>query len=394
MCHSIGSFARPDTVSHVNMESTRGPGNLDAAGGQVAWPAGVDAWNVAQQRAYADPGRLHYAGRQAQHLLSAARAAVAQVLSVRAEDIHFTSSGVGALSAAVHGVLDVAGIGKGRLVISAVEPLAVFDVADRHERAGGAVTVVAVDCIGRIDVAALTEALGPDVVGVVVQAANAEVGTRQPLAEVHALCQSLGVPLVVDAAQVIGHDPIPNDWDVLVAHARDWASPLPMGLVAVRAHGMWRPPYGSQHGWLGGVADVPGAVAAATALEQSLVDRAQQAATHAQQIEALRIFIGAELNDVDLVGDPVDRLPHVLTFSLLYVAGDALVSELDRRGFAVASGSACVVDSDRASHVLAAMGALTGGNLRITLPYGSTQEMIEEFCAALIEAVAVVREEV
>lgn len=378
----------------MNMNPVAIPGNLDAAGGQPAWPAAVDAWGVAQQRAWVDPGRLHHAGRQSLQLLSAARLAAADAFSVPSDGLYFAASGVAAVQAGLGGVLDVAGLGRGRIIMSAVEPLAVFDVADRHERAGGALGVVGVDSVGRVDVDALAAALGPDVVAVVLQAANAEVGTRQPLAAVHALCVAAGVPLIVDAAQVVGHDVMPQDWDILIGHARDWGSPVALGVVAVRVPSMWRAPYGTQHGWLGGVADVPAAVAAATALETSLFRRADQSATHAAQIDALRTFLADTISDVDVVGDPVDRLPHVLTFSLLYVAGDAIVSELDRRGFAVASGSACVVDSDRASHVLAAMGALTGGNVRITLPYGSSAETVDAFGAALVDAVAAVREDV
>jgi len=378
----------------MNTNPTAEPGNLDAAGGQPAWPAAVDAWGVAQQRAWADPGRIHHTGRQALQLLFAARSAVAGALSVPAEGLYFAASGVGAVQAGLGGVLDVAGLGRGRIIMSAVEPLAVFDLADRHERVGGAVSVIGVDSAGRVDVDALAAAMGPDVVAVVVQAANAEVGTRQPLEAVHSLCTAAGVPLIVDAAQVVGHDVMPKDWDILTGHARDWGSPVPLGVVAVRVPSMWRAPYGTQHGWLGGVADVPAAAAAATALDTCMPRRAEQAATHAAQIDTLRSFIAATISDVDLVGDPIDRLPHVLTLSLLYVAGDAIVTELDRRGFAVASGSACVVDSDRASHVLAAMGALTGGNVRITLPYGSSAETIDAFCAALVDAVAAVREDV
>lgn len=367
---------------------------LDAASGQPPWPAAIEAWGVAASQAWADPGRLHRAGQRSLRFLHAARGSVATHIATGLPGVHFAPSGVTALQAAVHGVLDVAGLGRGRLVLSAVEPLAVFDIADRHERAGGSVTVVGVDAHGRIDLAALTRSLGEDVVAVVAQAANPEVGTRQPLSAVHAQCRALGVPLVVDAAQVIGHDTVPDTWDVLVGHARDWGSPVALGVVAVRTLQHWRAPYGSQNGWLGGVADVPAAVAAATALEQAAVVLGDQGAQHRAQIDALRACVTSSIRDVDVVGDPVDRLPHVLTFSVLYCAGDALVHELDRRGFAVASGSACVVDSDRASHVLAAMGAFTGGNVRICLPYGSTPATIEAFCSVLPDTVAAVREEV
>ena len=72
--------------------------------------------------------------------------------------------------------------------------------------------------------------------------------------------------------------------------------------------------------------------------------------------------------DTDVVGDPDDRLPHVVTFSSLYVDGEAVVGAFDAAGFAVASGSACTSSTLEPSHVLAAMGVLTHGNVRVTLP--------------------------
>jgi cysteine desulfurase len=95
----------------------------------------------------------------------------------------------------------------------------------------------------------------------------------------------------------------------------------------------------------------------------------------------------------------VDRLPHVVTFSSLFVDGEALVHKLDRRGFAVASGSACTASTLEPSHVLAAMGVLTHGNVRVTLPLAGTvsggeaarKAGVLAFCAALPDAVAAVR---
>jgi cysteine desulfurase len=105
----------------------------------------------------------------------------------------------------------------------------------------------------------------------------------------------------------------------------------------------------------------------------------------------------ARVPDVEVVGDPVDRLPHVLTFSALYADGEALVRELDRRGLAVASGSACTASTLEPSHVLAAMGALTHGNVRITLPLAAVapdrEERVGTLVATLGEVVAAVRRE-
>ena len=78
---------------------------------------------------------------------------------------------------------------------------------------------------------------------------------------------------------------------------------------------------------------------------------------------------------------------------MLYVSGEALVSELDRRGFAVASGSACIADSDRASHVLVAIGAFTGGNLRISLPFDCTIDDVDALVDALVLVVGQLRTE-
>ena len=95
--------------------------------------------------------------------------------------------------------------------------------------------------------------------------------------------------------------------------------------------------------------------------------------------------------DVDVAGDPVHRLPHLLTFSALYVDGETLTLELDKAGFAVASGSACSASSEHPSHVLAAMGALTHGNIRIGLTRSTSAAEIERFLDVLPPIVAGLR---
>jgi cysteine desulfurase len=366
-------------------------GLLAAAGGQPIAAATLQAWRTAAESSWADPGQLHHAARQAGLLLDAARSSIAQHIGVSPTDLYFTGSGTAALQAAINGVLRAHA--PGRLVISAVEPLATFDVADHYETLGGLVSVLPVDGVGRADLQTLAELLGGgDVVAVCLQAANAEVGTRQPIAAAHALTRAAKVPLIVDATGVIGHDVIPEHWDLLTADARDWAGPAGVGILAVRPGTQWLAPYGSARGWLGGLPNIPAAVAAATALETVAPEIGAQAERHRALVHQIRQAVAGE--DIDVVGDPVDRLPHVLTFSALFVNGEAIVTELDRRGYAVASGSACVVDSDRASHVLAAMGALTGGNVRITLPYNCTDDTVAGFLGEWPEALAAVRAEI
>jgi cysteine desulfurase len=95
--------------------------------------------------------------------------------------------------------------------------------------------------------------------------------------------------------------------------------------------------------------------------------------------------------DVDVVGDPDDRLPHLVTFSFLYVDGEALVHELERHGFGVASGSACTSSTFEPSHVLAAMGALTHGNARVSLHRDTGADDVERLLAVLPGVVADLR---
>jgi cysteine desulfurase len=99
----------------------------------------------------------------------------------------------------------------------------------------------------------------------------------------------------------------------------------------------------------------------------------------------------AAVPDVEVVGDPDERLPHLVTFSVLYASGEALVRELDERGFEVSSGSSCTSSVLEPSHVLVAMGVSTHGSVRVSLSRDTTPDDVDRFCAVLPEVVARVR---
>ncbi|THJ10222.1 aminotransferase class V-fold PLP-dependent enzyme, partial [Nocardioides sp.] len=218
---------------------------------------------------------------------------------------------------------------------------------------------------------------------------NQEVGTLQPVGEVDL---PAGVPLFVDAAAAVGHTTVPGRWDALAASAHKWGGPAGVGVLAVRRSTRWTNPFPGDDGLdlLGGFANVPGALAAAAALQAVVAEREEVAARQFRLVERIRTAAAA-LPDTEVVGDPVARLPHLVTFSCLYVGGDEIVSELARRGYGVASGSACTASTLEPSHVLAAMGALTHGNLRVSLERDTTEEQVVGFCAALTDAVAEIR---
>lgn len=361
-------------------------GYLDAAAGQPLTQSTLDAWVRGQRQGWSDPGGLHGPARQASLLLDAARASLASSLSACAPDRPISPEQVWLASSAASARDGLLAGFPGPIVTSAVDTVPILDLADA--RPGS--QVIGVDAAGRIDAGAAGSACASVPRGVLcLQFANAEVGTLQPV-----IPRPPQVPWVADATGCIGRILLPEGWAALWAPAHDWAGPTGLGIAVIRDGQGWHRPTHASRGWLDGSPDVPAAVAAAIALEEVAGAWSEEADRAARLVDRLREQVPARVPEVEVVGDPLHRLPHTLTFSVLYVPGEALVSELDRSGFAVASGSACVAPERRPSHVLAAMGAYTGGNVRITLPFGCTQETIDGFLDALPPIVQRLREEV
>jgi cysteine desulfurase len=313
-------------------------------------------------------------------VLDNARAATAEALGVRPDEVTFTASGTEAVHRGLLGLHRGAREGD-RIVHSAVEHSAVLHAA---EWSGAPTRVVAVDALGRIR---LDDLDLTDAAVVACQSANHEVGTVQPVTEV---ARAAGhVSLFVDAGASAGRFPLPEGWAALAASAHKWGGPPGVGVLVVRRGARWRDPFpederAAERGT--GFENVPAILAAAAALQAVVSEReAENVRAHAL-VGWIRRVVG-ELPDVEVVGDPVDRLPHLLTFSCLYVDGEALVTELDRLGFEVASGSACTSSTLEPSHVLAAMGALTHGNVRISVDRNTTDDDVERLLAELPGAI-------
>ncbi len=374
---SVTSDSGPVSPSHA--------GYLDTASAEPLHPAARETLLAALDRGFADPRRLHRHARDARLLLDNARAVLAECLGCRPEEVGFAASGSDAVHRGVLGLLAARHTGDG-VAHSAVEHSSVLHAASW--RPSPAHIAVPVDRLGRVDGPALERAARGRGVGVVaLQAANQEVGTVQPVDE---LDLPDDVPLLVDAAAAAGRLPLPTTWSALAASARKWGGPPGVGVLAVRRTARWTNPFPGDDGLDAGVDNVPAALAAAAALQAVLAER--EAVAERQRALVARIReAAAAIPDTEVVGDPDRRLPHLVTFSCLYVAGDELVTALDRRGFGVASGSACTASTLEPSHVLAAMGALTHGNVRVSLRRDTTADEVADFCAALADCVAEIR---
>jgi cysteine desulfurase len=336
---------------------------------------------AALDQGYADPRRLHTPARNARLILDNDRQAVAEALGVRRDEVSFTSSGTDAVH---RGLLGLAGPGT-TVAHSAVEHSAVLHAL--AWRAGGRACAVQVDSLGRVDLTDLGDA---DVVAL--QSANHEVGTLQPVTEAAAT----GKPLFMDAGASMGRLPLPDGWSVAAGSAHKWGGPAGVGVLLVRKGVRWQNPFPQDDRVderVSGFENVPAVLGAAAALQAVVAERDEVNARHRALVDRIRAGI-AEIPDSEVVGDPVDRLPHLVTFSFLYVDGEAVVEGLNRRGFEVASGSACTASTLEPSHVLAAMGALTHGNLRVSLARDTTEAAVDGLLAVLPDVVRDLRAQV
>lgn len=307
----------------------------------------------------------------------------------------FTTSGTRAVHTGIAGTL--AGrhrVGR-HLIVSAVEHSSVLHSAETHRTQGGTVSEVPVLRTGAVSPDTYAEALRPDTALACLQSANHEVGTEQPVAAVAEACRAAGVPLLVDAAQSLAWGRVEGGWSLLTGSAHKWGGPAGVGLLVVRK-GVRYAPQGPaderESGRAPGFENIPGIVAAAASLRAVRAEAAAESARLRELTDRIRARVPELVPDVEVVGDPVRRLPHLLTFSCLYVDGETLLHELDREGFSVSSGSSCTSSTLTPSHVLKAMGVLSEGNVRVSLPLGTPAEEVDRFLDVLPRTVAAVRE--
>lgn len=356
---------------------------------------------AAVEAGWADPRRLHVEARTASALLNRARETIAADLGVAADRLSFhAGGGPAALTAGLDGLAWPRRRTGARVVASAVEHSAIL-VPGRYAAAqagdAGLFAEVPVDRTGVVDLDALAAELSaPDTAVAALQQANGEVGTVQPVDAAYDLAAGRGVPLLVDGTASLGRLEPPGAYAALAGDAAAAAGP-PVGLLVVPAISGFRrsgPPREEEFGRADAPMWVPLALAAAEAWQQAAARRAVDNTDAFALTERIRTAAAA-IADVEVAGPASGRLPHVVTLSALFADGEALVTELDRRGVAVASGSACTSSTLEPSHVLAAMGVLTHGNIRVTLPWADAADgraaSVDRLIAELPAAIAAVR---
>ncbi|MGZ4207090.1 MAG: cysteine desulfurase family protein [Actinomycetota bacterium] len=352
-------------------------------------PAAAAAMAEATTDAYADPSRLYGAARRARIALDAARNAVAQTVGARAEELVFTSGGTESCNLAVTAGARAAAAARRpqRILATAIEHTAVLHAARALD--GFEVIELPVDGTGMVDLDVLRKELEAGAGLVSIQVANQEIGTLQPLAEAARTAREAGALVHTDACMAVGHMPVDVrafGVDLLSMTAHKAYGPKGIGALWVRRGVRVRPSIvgdDRERGRRAGMENIPAIAGWAAALQARTAEMAAESERLFALTERLRAELPRAVDDLVVHGHPTERLPGLVSFSILYVEGEALLLGLDEKGIAVHSGSSCTSSTQEPSHVLAAIGALTQGSVRVSLGSDTTDEDVDTFLREL-----------
>jgi cysteine desulfurase len=355
-------------------------------------------WLTSSLEHSGDPGRVHSEGRVARAAVEEAREQVAAMLHTRPRQVIFTSGGTEAVNAATWGA---ARARPGRVIVLAdVEHSSVREASTR----AGTVVRVEVDGLGRVTAAGVEDALeriarrGEAAALVHCQAANHEVGTLQPVRAVVELCRAREVLVHVDACTAAGHVELELDElgaDLVSVSAHKFGGPPGVGALIVR-RGLRVEPLlvgGEQErarrGGLENVVGIIGFGAAAAALTEP--GRLALESAEARRRSDAILAAASAVEDVQVLGDPACRAPHLVCVAVGGVEAEPVLLGLDQNGIAAHSGSSCSSESLAPSPVLEAMGVDAERSLRLSVGWSTTDDDVEAFGAAFPRVVGQLR---
>lgn len=351
---------------------------------------------------YGNPSSIHSFGRDARKSVEHAREAVARLIGAdEPREIIFTSGGTEADNMALKGVAAANRRHGKHIITSAIEHHAVLHTCEWLEKQGYDVTYLPVDKDGLVDPTGLKEAVRDDTILVSIMLANNEVGTVQPLEEISAITKERGIYLHTDAVQAVGNIPVDVNKlgvDLLSLSGHKIYGPKGIGALYIRRKTKMEPLFhgGSHERRLrSGTENVPGIVGLGKAAELALAELDERATRNRALRDRLLGGIMKRISDVKLNGHPSKRLPNNANVSFLYVEGESILLNLDMKGIAASSGSACTSGSLEPSHVLTAMGIpheVAHGSVRFSLGRENTEEDVDYVVEVLVETIARLRD--
>ena len=373
---------------------------LDHAATTPVRPEVRDAMLPYLSERFGNPSSLHAEGVLAREALELAREAIRGVCSASGHDLVFTSGGTEANHGALLGAALAArsrGVPRPHVIATAVEHASVLEAVSLIEAIGGRADIVGVDVDGRVDPGRIRDAISSETAVVSVQAANNEVGTLQPVREIAIETRRRGVPLHVDAVQLLGKMPLEVDdlgADLVTVSAHKVHGPKGIAGLFIRKamrFERWMRGGGQERGLRGGTENVSGAVGFARAVVLALEELERGAMARAEELrDAIRSAIEEHFPEARVNTPRSGALPTILSVSFPGIEGESLVKLLDLLGVSVSTGSACNAGARKPSHVLESMGRSARevrGSMRASLGGASTEEDAELFVERLREAV-------
>lgn len=335
---------------------------------------------------YGNPSAVYSFADQAKKAVDQARKQAAEVIGAKTEEIYFTAGGSESDNWALKAAAE-AYASKGRHIItSKIEHHAVLHTCQHLEKQGYEVTYLDVDENGMVSVSELQSAIRPDTILISVMAANNEIGTIEPLAEIGKIAREHDILFHTDAVQAYGHIPIQVDEmniDMLSGSGHKLNGPKGVGILYIRKgvkirsfiHG------GAQErNRRAGTLNVPGIVGFGKAAEIAQNTIQQRREQIIQLREHLIDRVLSEIPHTRLNGHRTERLPNNVNFCFRFIEGESLLILLDQLGICASSGSACTSGALDPSHVLLAIGLpheIAHGSLRLTLSEENTVEDID-----------------
>ena len=332
-----------------------------------------------------NPAASHSFGVEARAALDGSRAKIARLVGATPAGVIFTGSATEANNLAVRGVAHHA---PGcHLVASTIEHVSVLHACRDLEKRGHPVSYVGVDAEGRVDPAAIGQAIRVDTRLVSVMAANGEIGTVQAIREIGRLTRRHGVTFHVDGVGFAGRMPLSVDEcgiDLLSLSSNDMYGPPGAGALWVRPNVRIAPQLlggGQEGGYRAGTENLPAIAGMGVAADLLRVEGLAESARVSALRDRLLLGILERVAGSRITGArPIQRLPHHASLVVPGVKADALLLELDVRGVAASSGSACASLTGEPSHVLRAIGCdrrAAEGALCFSLGRWTTPDEIE-----------------
>ena len=373
---------------------------MDNAATTAVAPQVLEAMLPYFTEVYGNPSSIHSTGRESRRVVDAARRQVANAIGALPQEIYFTAGGSESDNWAIKGAAFAKQAKGNHIITSAIEHHAVLHTCQWLEKHGFEVTYLPVDEFGRVSVQDVENAITDKTILISIMAANNEIGTLQPIAEIGKLAKEKKILFHTDAVQAVGAIPIDvNELnvDMLSMSAHKFHGPKGIGALYIRKgvrvdtfmHG------GAQErGQRAGTENLPGIVGMGKAIELATANLAENAARETRLRDRLIDGIMAAIPDIRLNGHRTQRLPNNVNISFRYVEGEALLLRLDLAGIAGSSGSACTSGSLAPSHVLLAIGLpheIAHGSLRLSLGTETTDEEVDYVLEKLPEIVSILR---